>query len=264
MNAIKECAIKRGKLCRVEQIFTSWNTDVHGLHVPTIEHLMVKAFDDGGLEDVRLLLNQGASVSAFPRGRPVFHESVDQEQENLPLVQLLLAHLKAGKHNINIVDRNGESALHLAAHNGHWAVSEMLLEAGMKADIPNKKGETPLSLAGQNFDTSMMRTLLEGGANPNVVPAAGNPLLHELIDRAQVSGNFKSLEFLLGWQDEDRSLDYRLVDAEGIAPHQVLVGNCPYSNEVWLRLREKAGNIDLPAPRTVEGFECSLQIRGDY
>jgi uncharacterized protein len=67
----------------------------------------------------------------------------DEERVTLEAAQLALA---LGS-EINHVNRNGDSALHLAAGQGLVTVVQFLAEHGAALDVKNKRGLTPLGLA---------------------------------------------------------------------------------------------------------------------
>jgi ankyrin repeat protein len=67
----------------------------------------------------------------------------DEERVTLETAQLALA---LGS-EINHVNRNGDSALHLAAGQGLVTVVQLLAEHGAALDVKNKRGLTPLGLA---------------------------------------------------------------------------------------------------------------------
>lgn len=46
--------------------------------------------------------------------------------------------------NINILNRSGKSALHLAAEKGDEAISNLLIESGANLNIRDKFGMTPM------------------------------------------------------------------------------------------------------------------------
>jgi ankyrin repeat protein len=50
--------------------------------------------------------------------------------------------------DVNLVNRNGKSALHLASDNGHTGIVALLLGAGANADGVDGSGNTCLHLAG--------------------------------------------------------------------------------------------------------------------
>ena len=70
---------------------------------------------------------------------------VEADDERLTLETAELA-LALGS-DINLVNRNGDSALHLAAGQGLVTVVQFLVEYGAVLDVKNKRGLTPLGMA---------------------------------------------------------------------------------------------------------------------
>jgi ankyrin repeat protein len=78
-----------------------------------------------------------------------------------------LSFLLGKRANPNIQNRQGETALSLAAQLGWTEGAELLLSRGAGVDVPNQRGETPLIFAVHRRDMAMVSLLLRGGANPN-------------------------------------------------------------------------------------------------
>ena len=64
-------------------------------------------------------------------------------------------------------DRDGETALHLAAAWNHTALVRQLIAVGANPQIANGKGDTPLTIAIRERHAPTARALLQGGADPN-------------------------------------------------------------------------------------------------
>lgn len=65
---------------------------------------------------------------------------------------------------IDVKDRNGRTALSLAAEYGHEGIVKMLLQGGAAIDGDGRGGQTPLSRAATNQHQNIMKILLERGA----------------------------------------------------------------------------------------------------
>ena len=69
--------------------------------------------------------------------------------------------------------RDGTTALHFAAWNGHRSTMRLLMAWHATIDTPERRGCTPLHLASLAGHCASARILLEGGANPNSRCALG-------------------------------------------------------------------------------------------
>lgn len=68
--------------------------------------------------------------------------------------------------NPNLQDKQGNTALVLAAQLGWRDGAEALLGRGAKVDLANNRGETPLIFAVQHRNLDMVRLLVSNGADP--------------------------------------------------------------------------------------------------
>ncbi|HKT16235.1 MAG TPA: ankyrin repeat domain-containing protein [Allosphingosinicella sp.] len=66
----------------------------------------------------------------------------------------------------DLQNKQGATALAVAAQIGWIEGADVLLRRRAKVDLPNNRGETPLILAVHNRDVPMVRLLLSGGADP--------------------------------------------------------------------------------------------------
>ena len=83
----------------------------------------------------------------------------------LEIVQALLG--REGT-DVNKGDYDDNTALHLAARDGHIEVARALLQAGANARKSNNRGKTPLHYASENGTIKIVRALLEAGAGADV------------------------------------------------------------------------------------------------
>ena len=67
-----------------------------------------------------------------------------------------------------VANKNGETALHLAAFKGHIDVVTALLRNGANPNVFNKLGITPLFMATQRGHTKVVEALLKNRADPNI------------------------------------------------------------------------------------------------
>ncbi|SFJ75093.1 ankyrin repeat domain-containing protein [Thermoflavimicrobium dichotomicum] len=80
--------------------------------------------------------------------------------------------------DVNHQDRDGNSALHVAAALGSEKMAKLLLSAGADVHLQNEDEITPLIDAVKNNQISVVPLLLEHGANPNIAPFHDEPPLH--------------------------------------------------------------------------------------
>ena len=72
------------------------------------------------------------------------------------------------KANVESVDKDGKTALHRAAQNGHAEIVRILLEAKAKMEATNGDGRTPLHWAAYWGSTEIVKVLLDAKANLEV------------------------------------------------------------------------------------------------
>lgn len=75
---------------------------------------------------------------------------------------------------VDVIDRDGRSPLHAAAHADDALRVGQLIAAGADLDLQDKAGFTPLHLAAQEYAVDAARRLLEAGAKVDVVNEHGN------------------------------------------------------------------------------------------
>ena len=79
---------------------------------------------------------------------------------------------------VNIQNKNGETALHSAAHWGHEEVVQLLLSSGADATLRNDDGQTALHCAAYRGHEEMVQLLLSSGADVSLVDKDGQTALH--------------------------------------------------------------------------------------
>ena len=73
---------------------------------------------------------------------------------------------------------NKQTALHLAAANGHNLVSGLLIDRGADKEAKDEKGQAPLHLAAANGHDPVARLLVDRGADKEVKDNEGQTALH--------------------------------------------------------------------------------------
>ncbi|XP_074125737.1 uncharacterized protein LOC141543988 [Sminthopsis crassicaudata] len=92
---------------------------------------------------------------------------------NVAKVQHLLL---LGKNNVNDLDKEKRTSLHLACANGHPDVVSLLVERKCELDLLDKDSRTPLMKAIQCCQEECATILLEHGADPNLGDNCNNAL----------------------------------------------------------------------------------------
>ena len=123
-------------------------------------------------EDVALLLiNQGADIEAVdPQGKTALHLAAEAGDNYI--IKLLLSH----NADVNARTRLGDTPLNLAISRGNSAVTDLLLAAGANVNLPNIFGDMPIHLAmrwrhyAMRLDPSQSLHVFSGYRNPLLMP----------------------------------------------------------------------------------------------
>lgn len=70
--------------------------------------------------------------------------------------------------NLNAINRNWNTALHMAAKNGNTVIIKMLIDKGANVDARNKQGYTPLHTAVKNNNLEAANEIINGKANVEI------------------------------------------------------------------------------------------------
>ena len=144
-------------------------------YAPTEENLRTLAKNDGDVDVVQQLLNQGVNPNATDwQGRTAVHAAA-----TAGAVQNLDALLQGGG-DPNVQDQDGNTPLHLAAHGLSGGITPrvvtLLLRAGADPNLANAEGKTPLHAAVGPFGAQtpeVVGALLEAGATVQAVMGNG-------------------------------------------------------------------------------------------
>lgn len=125
-------------------------------------NLVNDAIADGDIQKVFDLVNKGLDVNKTQDNWPplVFAASYEKKQ----IVDLLIS--KGAK--INARNGNGDTALILAAYNGHDEIVSLLLKYDAETDTAGGDGATALIWSVKNGHKSVVEILLSNQANPNI------------------------------------------------------------------------------------------------
>lgn len=135
--------------------------------------LLPSAAQSGQVEIVRLLLDNGASVSAkVANGLTALHWAATTDS-----VETTHALIAAGA-DVNVQDDAGYTPLACAVERRNNAQVAALLSHGAKLEVPIKSGGSPLVLAAEYGYLDTVQLLLKAGAKPTAVGEDGTSVIH--------------------------------------------------------------------------------------
>ncbi|XP_035660857.1 uncharacterized protein LOC118405463 [Branchiostoma floridae] len=125
----------------------------------------VNATNNGGLAPLHYVVKNSHKTLAEKYGGELFKVAAEEQEE--------IAHtLLAAGAAVDLQDKKGRTALHIAAMGKDVATVQLLLQHGAKPDIQNSEGMTPLHhLAGtrscmfEKLDETLVKLLIEKGAD---------------------------------------------------------------------------------------------------
>lgn len=82
---------------------------------------------------------------------------------------------------VNVPDKNGQTALMLAAQKGRYDVCELLLKKGANPNLRDKYGKPALQHAAARGYTDICLLLFHAGADLTIKDNFGNTALHAAI-----------------------------------------------------------------------------------
>lgn len=130
---------------------------------------MELAHSNGHSEVVLMLEKSGASLHG-----DLFQAAAQGDAQDIK------RHIDSGA-NVNAVDDDQNTALHLALAAGHKDAAETLLKAGANVNALNKRHETPLHKAVMTGEEDLLEILLQNGAEIEVPDRHGFTALHVAV-----------------------------------------------------------------------------------
>ncbi|HWY30159.1 MAG TPA: ankyrin repeat domain-containing protein, partial [Candidatus Acidoferrum sp.] len=140
--------------------------------------------------------------------------------------------------NVNVAERDGETALTTAAAGGHRAIVELLLSRGAEVDVKGMDGYTALHQAAKFGFQAVIETLLANHADVNAPDLNGaTPLF-----LAAAKGKLKNVQLLL-----DAGANPNLKDSEGktVLNYACAIGKPPEIMQALLAAGENPNTQDL-------------------
>jgi ankyrin repeat protein len=136
----------------------------------------------GYIEGVRcLLIEWNASVNLVDKyGQTALHLALSNGHLN---IARLLIERNA---SVNLVHKYGRTALHLASSKGHLDIARLLIEHNASVDLVNKYDQTALHLASSNCHLDIARLLIECNACVDLVDKDGQTELHLALSKGHL------------------------------------------------------------------------------
>ena len=144
---------------------------------PKLNKPLLQAIQKGNFDRVVKLVNQGADFNANINGfLPLVEAAMKRSNK---IAEYLI---KQGA-NVNLKDKDGDTALLAAALKGNLKIFKLLLKKGAKIKVTNKKGSTPLLYAAYSGNAKIAEILLEKGADVLVKNKNGTEVISMCIKR---------------------------------------------------------------------------------
>jgi cytohesin len=133
-------------------------------------------------------------MGASTKAKNVLPSPIESSFSPLRNLTPLLAAIQKGNHtavyalinvgaDITVVDENGWTALHWAAHSQNPKIVIILIDCGADPNVADFEGATPLHIAGDGQSVEIVALLIQAGANPNARNEFGVKAADKVIGR---------------------------------------------------------------------------------
>ncbi|APR98546.1 ankyrin repeat domain-containing protein [Wolbachia endosymbiont of Folsomia candida] len=161
--------------------------------------------------------------------------------------------------NVNLVNKDGDTALHIALNNKDERVPEAILENAKNIDvnIKNKKGESPLLLAAGVSTTNIVEKILAKGANIDkycLHNAAKNVYAEEILNDID---SYEDIQSKVVDQFISLGCEVNAKDEGGSTPLFYAVEHC--NNEVAKQLVHKGADTSVRNKKGYTVFEYAVK-----
>jgi ankyrin repeat protein len=97
--------------------------------------------------------------------------------------------------NVNAIDEENQTALHIAAREGYTWMCKFLIEEGANVDARDKDNKTPLMLSARSEKAQTCALLISKGANVNAIDKSGKTAL----GYAKASHSYDAARIIIWW-----------------------------------------------------------------
>ena len=95
--------------------------------------------------------------------------------------------IRSGKYDINAVDKNKMTSLHIAAAKGSLIAIQELINKGAHINARTKNQRTPLYIAAKNGHTNCVQELISAGANIHIMDKDNKTALYVAAQNGKLS-----------------------------------------------------------------------------
>ncbi|XP_017855238.2 E3 ubiquitin-protein ligase MIB2 isoform X2 [Drosophila busckii] len=206
-------------------------TPLSGLSGSSVADKLVREAAQGHLDFVKQYLDINPSqVDVMSGGKACIQ--VASHQGYVELVTYLIS--KGA--NVNVVDKEGDSALHYAAFGNQPETMRVLLEHGAEVNFLNSSHCSALHICAHKKTPHCVRELLQHNANVNIQDSYGDTALHDAIGKE----NTEVVELLCNAPN----LDFTVKNNRGfnVLHHAALKGNVVATRRI-LQLSRQLVNV---------------------
>ena len=107
---------------------------------------------------------------------------ISSNRDLAPILHLLV---RSGA-NVDDVDQQGQSLLHMAARGAHFALVDFLISKGANVNIQDMSGQTPLHHACRIRDIAIVKLLLKSKIDTEILSHNGRTALHVAVELGDV------------------------------------------------------------------------------
>ncbi len=207
---------------------------------------LIEALENNNFTLASSIIASGISLNSFFKGKTPLHTAASKGQNKM--VELLI---KSGA-DVNFCNKEGMSAIHFAAQNGHISVFEALKKSP-KFDInkTDNRGQTALHYSIINNHTDLAKTLINNSnCNISLKDEFGQTALHKTTqnDNYQISKELLNKDpDLKKIRDKDEKLASNYLDEK--SSHQsktLLATNQEIDNSLSRNTPKKINNYQKP------------------
>ncbi|QEN06050.1 hypothetical protein EW093_15585 [Thiospirochaeta perfilievii] len=143
--------------------------------------------------------------------------------------------------NINELDKNGRTPLHVACESGNITIAQLLIVQGAKINIQDKQGYTPLHIAIKSGNTQLTKILAKNGADIFIKDNLGRTPYNEAVKMG-----IESVKALIS-PESIKSVDSKGMSLLHLAAQAGDYKVCEYliESEADVNLRDKASLLPL-------------------